>query len=104
MNNAKTTSMPLSFNDNTTDHEWWVFSTCYSTIELMLICTKTDAFAVVPNPTADEWKEAYWAPKQPYRWPESKRGRVVVKWPTGAHTLCHTEETRLLAQQIPTGE
>ncbi|MCG3147940.1 MAG: hypothetical protein PCFJNLEI_01381 [Verrucomicrobiae bacterium] len=87
-------------NDNAASHEWWVFSTCLDTAELMLICTKTDAFAVVPQPTAAEWQQAYWAPKRPYRWPDSKRGRVVVKWPTGAHTLCHTAETRRLAQAV----
>jgi hypothetical protein len=53
----------------------------------MLRCAKTDALTVVPNPTKEEWKKAYWAPKNPYRWPKSEYGRVVVKWMTGAHTL-----------------
>jgi hypothetical protein len=88
MNNTQSSPTPICRNNNATDHEWWVFSTCLETCELMLRCSKTDAFAVVPNPTQAEWKEAYYAPRNPYPWPESKKGRVIVKWPIGAHTLC----------------
>ena len=88
MNNTQSSPTPTSLNDNATDHEWWVFSTCLGTCELMLRCAKTDAFAVIPNTTEAEWKRAYHAPTRPYRWPESERGRVVVKWLIGAHTLC----------------
>ncbi len=88
MKNARSCNKPVPPQPDTKpDHDWWVFSTCIGTVELMLRCAKTDAFAVVPNPTEEEWKRAYYAPKNPYRWPKSEYGRVVVKWMAGAHRL-----------------
>lgn len=88
MNNAHSREKPISPQyDNKTDHDWWGFSTGLGTGELMLRCAKTDAFAVAPNPTSAEWKQAYHASTRAHHWPESKRGRVVVKSLTGAHTL-----------------
>ena len=58
-------------------HHWEVFSTCLGTGELLLRCTRTGAFGVVPDPTAEEWARAFFAPSQPYPWPYASR--VVVK-------------------------
>lgn len=56
--------------------EWWVVSTCLSTRELMLECSITNAFGVVQNPTKEEWRAAFHAPSEPYRWHDESR--VVV--------------------------
>ena len=88
MTNAQSPRKPvLPQSEAKPDHDWRVFSTCIGTVELMLRCAKTDAFAVVPNPREEEWKKAFHAPSHSCRWPKSEYGRVVVKWLTVAHTL-----------------
>jgi hypothetical protein len=88
MKNARSCKKPVPpQSDTDPDYEWWVFSTCIGTVELMLRCAKTDAFGVVPNPTRAEWKRAFHAPGRHYRWPKKEYGRVVVKWSSGAHKL-----------------
>lgn len=54
-------------------HEWWIFSTCIGTVELMCTCKNCGAFGTVPEPTIDEWDKAFWAPEKPYQWNEPER-------------------------------
>lgn len=60
-----------------TPREWWVFSTCIGTRELMVQCRLTGSFGVVPNPSRLEWGDAFTAPSRPYRWLDDSR--VVIK-------------------------
>jgi hypothetical protein len=60
-------AMNLTGNTNTT-HEWMVFSTAVIECVLMLECAKTGAYGIVRNPTKEEWREAFYAPSDPYRW------------------------------------
>lgn len=59
------------------DYHWQVVSTCLGTGELMVVCTKTGAFGVVPSPTDQEWARAFFAPSHPYPWPYADR--VILK-------------------------
>ena len=87
MKKSRPSEKPTFPNNSKPDRDWRVFSTNLTTVELMLRCAKTDAFGVVPNPTAEEWERAFHAPSHPYRWPKSEYGRVVVKRKTGARKL-----------------
>lgn len=42
----------------------------------MLICDITGATGSIRDPSADEWKAAFYAPSKPYRWHDESR--VVV--------------------------
>lgn len=58
-------------------YHWEVISTCLGTGELMVTCTKTGSFGVIPDPTSEEWARAFYSPSTPYPWPPPSR--VVVK-------------------------
>jgi hypothetical protein len=58
--------------------DWFVFSTCLSTRELMLMDNHTGDFAVVKDPTKEEWSKAFHAPSKPYTWGGSE-DRVFLK-------------------------
>lgn len=56
--------------------EWWVYSTALAPGWLMLYCEKTGATGTVRDPSREEWKAAFYAPSNPYRWHDESR--VVV--------------------------
>lgn len=58
-------------------HKWNVFSTCLNTVELMVQCSDCRAFGVVPEPTQQEWSDAFTAPSNPYEWTEPERVSVL---------------------------
>lgn len=58
-------------------HKWIVFSTCLSTVELMVRCKTCQAFGTVPKPTKEEWSAAFTAPDHPYPWED--HSRVIVR-------------------------
>jgi len=68
----KTEEMP-DLPDDGREREWWVFSTCLGTCELMLTDGLSGAFGVVKNPTKEEWSAAFSAPSNPYRWRDNSR-------------------------------
>ena len=57
---------------------WFVFSTCLSTCELILMDDHTGDFAVVKDPTKAEWSKAFRAPEEPYAW-DGEEDRVFLK-------------------------
>lgn len=61
--------------------EWWVFSTALKDVVLMLECRKTGAFGIVRNPSKAEWRRAFTAPSDPYRWTENERVELVREGP-----------------------
>ena len=65
-------------------HEWVVFSTCLSTIELMVECAECGAFGTIANPTKEEWSAAYTAPSNPYRWHDNDRVTFRSETSSGA--------------------
>lgn len=56
--------------------EWWVVSTSLNDGFLLLDDQKGGLSGVVRNPTSDEWKRAFDAPRHPYRWFDL--GRVTL--------------------------
>jgi hypothetical protein len=60
-------------------HDWFVFSTCLSTVELMLECRECGELGTVAAPTKEEWSQAFQAPSHPYRWAED--ARVIRRGP-----------------------
>jgi len=58
-------------------HDWWVVSTAVQDGVLMLECEKTGALGIVRNPTRKEWKSAFYAPSNPYRWNDPLRVEVI---------------------------
>lgn len=66
----------LAYSTPSQTREWWVFSTALNQGWLMLICDITGATGSIRDPSADEWKAAFYAPSKPYRWHDESR--VVV--------------------------
>lgn len=64
-------------NKETCTHSWVVFSTCLSTVKLMVQCAGCGIVGVVPEPTVQEWGDAFHAPSNPYQWTEPERVRVL---------------------------
>ncbi len=58
------------------EHEWIVFSTAVGVGCLMLRCQQCEAFGTIDDPTLDEWKTAFYAPSNPYRWSDNKRVNI----------------------------
>lgn len=59
------------------EREWWVFSTAIKDVVLMLTCAKTGAYGIVRDPSRVEWKAAFFAPTEPYRWHDDSRVEIV---------------------------
>ena len=59
------------------NHEWVVFSTVLSDVLLLVQCVGCGACGTVDDPSEDEWRAAFRAPSEPYRWNAS--GRVTVR-------------------------
>lgn len=58
-------------------YDWWVYSTALADVFLMVECRLTGKRGYIPNPTREEWKAAFHAPGEPYRW-TGDPSRVVV--------------------------
>jgi hypothetical protein len=58
-------------------HDWWVFSTAIQEVVLILVCRKTGSMGIVRDPTADEWRQAFYAPGKSYRWHDPSRVEVM---------------------------
>jgi hypothetical protein len=59
------------------DHEWVVFSTALQEVCLLVECVECGAFGTIDDPSEEEWCEAYYAPDEPYGWPE--KSRVAIR-------------------------
>lgn len=57
--------------------DWWVVSTAIQEVVLIVECRQTGAIGIVRDPSLDEWKEAFDAPSNPYRWPSHSRVEVL---------------------------
>jgi hypothetical protein len=55
------------------NHEWVVFSTALDDGCLMLQCVECGLHGTVDDPSREEWKNAFRAPSQPYRWQDDSR-------------------------------
>lgn len=75
---------------NPKNHEWVVFSTALQDVCLMLQCLNCGMHGTVDDPTKEEWREAFHAPSNPYRWRDNSRvtirgqGAVYVEHPPSA--------------------
>ncbi len=67
----------LKSDPNTCEHDWYVVSTVVSTVQLQTVCYDCMTFAVVNDPSAEEWSKAYEAPNNPYKWEDGSR--VVIE-------------------------
>lgn len=67
----------MSTATQTQEREWWVFSTAIQEVVLILMCNKTGATGIVRDPSADEWREAFYAPGRPYQWHDHSRVEVL---------------------------
>lgn len=70
-------------------HRWIVFSTALSSGELMLACSRCDAYATVLPEDSAEWSAAYYAPSSPYLY----RGNGKLKLRDGTK-WCSSEESK----------
>lgn len=62
-------------------HHWVVFSTALKQVCLMVQCVECGAYGTVDDPTAEEWKDGFFAPDHPYRWHDD--ARVTIKDESG---------------------
>lgn len=63
-------------NPTTCAHEWMIYSTALNQHCLELHCNKCAVVGSVFNPTEEEWKKAFHAPDNPYRWHDNQRVTV----------------------------
>lgn len=73
-------------------HDWWVYSTAIGNHVLLVECRKTGERGYVPDPTPEEWRQAFHAPSNPYRWTDQER--IIID-----ATICppFTDEIKLEA-------
>ncbi len=58
-------------------HDWWVYSTAMVSGCLMVHCRACGMEGVVDDPSLNEWKRAFHAPSNPYRWEYPDRVEVA---------------------------
>ena len=67
-------------------HEWVVFSTAAGDdtgqSALMVECAQCGAFGTIENFSLQEWKDAFYASGEPYRWDDWQRV-TSVRWGDG---------------------
>lgn len=61
------------------NHKWMVVSTCVTTVELIVQCTNCRSAGIVSDPTKKEWRKAWSAPSNPYRWENNDRVTLLRK-------------------------
>jgi hypothetical protein len=70
-------------------HEWVVFSTALQEVCLMVVCVNCGVNGTVNDPSEDEWRRAFRAPSQPFKWDAKER---VTVW--GFPKVCPAEQVR----------
>ena len=72
---AEIENMPL-VPDSNQAHDWWVYSTAVENGVLLVESRRTGERGYVPDPTPEEWRQAFHAPSNPYPW--SDNARVIL--------------------------
>jgi hypothetical protein len=50
------------------ERDWWVYSTVIEERAILVECRVSGARGSINDPTREEWRQAFHAPSQPYRW------------------------------------
>jgi hypothetical protein len=91
-------------------HEWVVYSTALKEGWLMLQCVDCGMCGTVEDPSAEEWRAAFQAPSDPYRWRDDARvvwkevcPARVIRFVEGIECECHARGSRRGYERIPGG-
>jgi hypothetical protein len=70
----------MELNDeNDCQHDWLVISTSLADVVLIVECSRCNARGIVGDPSVEEWKRAFYAPSNPYRWTKPSRVGLLKK-------------------------
>lgn len=50
------------------EHQWWAHGTALSPPTILVQCACCRCLGTTTEFTDEQWKEAFWAPSQPFRW------------------------------------
>lgn len=58
-------------------HDWLVFTTYVQDVCIGVFCRRCGADGIVQRPTKADWKRAFYAPTNPYRWHNGRAVRFI---------------------------
>ena len=59
------------------EHEWIAFSAALASTKIMVECAVCHATGTISNPSAEEWKNAFFASNNPYAWTDNSRVEIL---------------------------